>query len=360
VRAGNVVQFASLRILNIGANAVPNRPPVFHEEGHTYVADTCDPLVQAVARGRVSLHALVRGHYPGRKLPVAALPGLKSVGLWNAAQAQDWGLAWHRNEGIELTLLDRGRLPFSVDGQDFKLKTGDLTITRPWQLHRVGDPHIPAGRLLWLILDVGVRRPHQSWKWPAWLVLSAADMKELTHILRHNEQPVWHAPEELRKTFQRVGRHIGNDEGETNLSRLTVALNELLVEVLEMGRRSNVPLDISLSSSCRTVEMFLLDLASGLSYLAREWTVPQMARECGLGTTQFIHHCKQITNVTPLQYLNDARLEAARRMLGEQPARSVTEVALDCGFSSSQYFATVFRRRFGISPHESRRDGPQG
>jgi AraC-like DNA-binding protein len=31
---------------------------------------------------------------------------------------------------------------------------------------------------------------------------------------------------------------------------------------------------------------------------------------------------------------------------------SVTEVAFACGFSSSQYFATLFRRRFKASPKE--------
>jgi AraC-like DNA-binding protein len=109
-----------------------------------------------------------------------------------------------------------------------------------------------------------------------------------------------------------------------------------------------------LSSSCRSVALFLADLASKLSYLAQEWTVPRMARECGLGTTQFIRYCKQITQVTPLQFLNDSRLQAARRILVEQPDRSITKVALECGFSSSQYFATAFRRQFGCSPHELR------
>ena len=34
------------------------------------------------------------------------LPGLKMAGYWDADSDQDWGLPWHRNEGIELTLLE--------------------------------------------------------------------------------------------------------------------------------------------------------------------------------------------------------------------------------------------------------------
>ena len=109
-----------------------------------------------------------------------------------------------------------------------------------------------------------------------------------------------------------------------------------------------------MSSSCRTVELFLIDLAAKPNCLALEWTVPRMADECGLGATQFIRHCKQITNTTPLQHLNNCRLELARRILAAQPERSVTQIAMDYGFSSGQYFATVFRQQFTCSPREFR------
>jgi AraC family L-rhamnose operon regulatory protein RhaS len=55
-----------------------------------------------------------------------------------------------------------------------------------------------------------------------------------------------------------------------------------------------------------------------------------------------------------MHYLTHCRLEFGAQMLREQPAAAVTDVALTCGFSSSQYFATVFSRRFGCSPREFR------
>jgi AraC family L-rhamnose operon regulatory protein RhaS len=82
-----------------------------------------------------------------------------------------------------------------------------------------------------------------------------------------------------------------------------------------------------------------------------------MARQCGLGVTHFIHHSKQITNTTPILHLNQCRLEAAARLLRKNPLRNVTDVALDCGFASSQYFATLFRRQFGRTPRDYRNAG---
>jgi AraC family L-rhamnose operon regulatory protein RhaS len=328
-------------------------PPVYSERGETYAADTCAPVARAAKEGRLRQQTLVHGHYPGRRLPPHALPGVKTVGFWDAAFDQDWGLDWHRNEGIELTLLETGRLAFAVDGQRATLKPGDLTITRPWQLHRVGDPHVTAGRLHALILDVGVRRPHQAWKWPAWLVLSKPDRLELTTMLRQNEQPVWRASESLHRCFERIATTVETDRSGSNISRLALLLNELFLLLLEMWRASDIPLDASLSTSLRTVEMFLEGLHANLGL---EWTVPRMAWQCGLGVTHFVHHCKRVTNMTPLQYLNHLRLEAASRLLKERPDRSVTEIALDCGFASPQYFATVFGVQFGSSPREYRQE----
>jgi AraC family L-rhamnose operon regulatory protein RhaS len=58
--------------------------------------------------------------------------------------------------------------------------------------------------------------------------------------------------------------------------------------------------------------------------------------------------------MTPIQYLNHCRLTAAARLLKETPNRSITQIALNCGFASSQYFATLFRRHFGVTPRAFR------
>jgi AraC family L-rhamnose operon regulatory protein RhaS len=58
--------------------------------------------------------------------------------------------------------------------------------------------------------------------------------------------------------------------------------------------------------------------------------------------------------MTPVRYLQMVRLEAARKWLSERAAATVTEIALECGFSSSQYFATCYKRRFGYSPQQTR------
>ncbi|MFZ0592147.1 MAG: helix-turn-helix transcriptional regulator [Bryobacteraceae bacterium] len=88
--------------------------------------------------------------------------------------------------------------------------------------------------------------------------------------------------------------------------------------------------------------------------LAAPWTLESMAAECGLKATQFVRHVNELTNLAPMHYVNYYRLEHALRLLKSKTSMSITEIAFECGFSSSQYFATLFRQRFGMAPKEFR------
>lgn len=332
--------------------------PIYRERGKVFQTDTCGPVSRAVRAGQLRLQALSRNHYPGRRLRSGTLPGVSTVGFFDAGYEQDWATDWHRNEGIELTFTETGGVTMLLDGHRWRLQANDLTITRPWQPHRLGDPRVSAVRMHYLVLDVGVRRPNQAWHWPGWLVLTPSDRQELTKVLRQNEQVVWHADDELRRCFQHIGHSVETDSAGSSVSRLAIYLNELFMLVLEMFRHRDVPLDESLCGSRRTVELFLTELATNREHLARPWTVRAMARHCGLGTTHLTHHCKQLLNMTPVQYVKRCRVEAAARLLLEEPRLSITEVALECGFSSGQHFSTVFREHFGYAPVTFRANPP--
>lgn len=324
---------------------------VFRATDHVYYADTCEPLRRGVERGEVELVARARGSYPGAPLPLDAVPEVRTAGYWDAAHDQSWGLGWHRNEGIELMYVARGKVAFGIDSREVLLKAGDVTITRPWQVHRVGDPRVSACRLYWLILDVGMRRPNHPWRWPGWLVWSAAEQRSLTTNLSHNEQPVWQADDDIAYAFEHLGKAVASFDEQVGDSRLKLHINGLLIALSEMLRRKQPPLDPSLSSSLRTVELFLGSLHAHVDH---EWTLDSMAAACGLHRSRFAHYCKQLTNMSPNEYLTQCRLAVASRLLRGRQGLSVTDVALRSGFGSSQYFATVFRQQTGISPREYR------
>jgi AraC family L-rhamnose operon regulatory protein RhaS len=308
--------------------------------------------VDAAAEGSVKLQALGRAGYPGRRLSANELPGLRSVGSWDAAGTQIWGLPLHRNEGIEISFLASGQISARIEDRFQTLHHDEFLVTRPWQPHQLGRPHVGASRLIWLILDVGVRRPHQEWRWPAWIVLSRADLAELTRCLRQNEQFIWPGSPDIRRCFLGIARVIEKDKAAGYTSQLAVLINEVLLAVLDNFRARRIPLRKSLTSTERTLHQFIAELGKGLG---EAWTLDKMAASCHMGVTQFVHHFRQATNLTPANYLAKARVQWAGQLLTRDSQRPITKIAFDCGFSSSQYFTNVFTKRMGCSPRQFRR-----
>ena len=101
--------------------------------------------------------------------------------------------------------------------------------------------------------------------------------------------------------------------------------------------------------------MFLDDLHSSIDNLAHMWTSETMAQQCDIGVTCFCNLCKQITNMTPVQFLNYHRVQAAAELIENKPELSITDIAFKCGFTSSQYFATVFKKFKKCSPSDCKK-----
>ena len=294
---------------------------------------------------------MARHTYPGNRLDDNTL-GLNSIGYWDANEPQDWGLDWHRNEGIEFHFLESGTMPYAQAGKEVLLTPNHLTITRPWEAHKVGNPYIGMGKFYWVIIDLGVRRPHQEWVWPDWITLTESDLSRLTNILRHDEKSILKTDQRVRDCFKRIYYAINTDKEGTNASKIRLLINYLLILILDLLNTENIVLKQSLTDSSRSVQYFLKELEENL---AENWNIEQMSQSSGVGLTRLTHHCKQLTNLTPMRYLTMRRLEMSKKILIEKSQLTISEVAYMCGFTTSQYFSTVFKKHEKCSPNAYRK-----
>ena len=74
-----------------------------------------------------------------------------------------------------------------------------------------------------------------------------------------------------------------------------------------------------------------------------------IAQEIGISTRQLERLFGKYLNCSPKKYYVEMRLERARNLL-VQTDRSVTEIALACGFESPGHFSRVYRANFGVTP----------
>jgi AraC-like DNA-binding protein len=319
-----------------------------------YYAEACEPIVAASRRGTIQIQALARDYYHGKPIAEDEIAAVKHLGYWDAKHDQNWGLPWHRNEGIKLAALESGQLDYGLNDTWHTMHPSSLVIARPWQRHKFGNPNITASKLHWLVVDVEGRQPHQPWQWPCWVVLSKHDLADLTDILRHNEQPIWPANREIIDSFRAMGELAGREDVETIYSSVAIEINQLLLRLLNLFREQAVPLDRELSSVQRSIATFLEQLKADPVKLRQPWTVKLMAKSCSLGETRFAHYCKEIVNMSPSEYLQHCRLQRAVYLLHEENTLTIREVSEQIGFTTARYFATVFNEHYHCTPQQFR------
>jgi AraC family transcriptional regulator len=90
------------------------------------------------------------------------------------------------------------------------------------------------------------------------------------------------------------------------------------------------------------------------AHLSENLSLTEIANELGMSQYYFCHLFKRSTGTSPHQFLIRQRVEQAKRLL-KQSERTVTAIALDCGFANQSHFAKYFRHYTGINPNQFRK-----
>lgn len=96
-------------------------------------------------------------------------------------------------------------------------------------------------------------------------------------------------------------------------------------------------------------------LETGVDYINRHITDPaltveEVAQRAGISPEYLRKLFRAKYGVAPREYILNKRLDRAKAMLECGDIR-LGNIPFECGFSEYSYFARVFKRRLGISPH---------
>ncbi len=90
----------------------------------------------------------------------------------------------------------------------------------------------------------------------------------------------------------------------------------------------------------------------------RPWTLQDLAARAGLGRTAFAERFRELTGVTPANYLVQWRMQLATDLLTSTD-ESMLAIAEAVGYDSEPAFRKAFRRETGRPPGEVRRAAPE-
>lgn len=79
-------------------------------------------------------------------------------------------------------------------------------------------------------------------------------------------------------------------------------------------------------------------------------SIPQLSEKLDMSQSKLFRETKAATGLSPLQLITEMRLDKARSILEKQQVKTVIEVMNAVGFKKPDYFAKVFKKRFGVLP----------
>jgi signal transduction histidine kinase/DNA-binding response OmpR family regulator len=81
-------------------------------------------------------------------------------------------------------------------------------------------------------------------------------------------------------------------------------------------------------------------------------SVTSLAYEFAMSESTLLRQLKRLTGLSPLQYIQEVRLNEARRLLETKALNSIAQVASKVGYDDARTFTRSFKQRFGKLPSE--------
>lgn len=83
----------------------------------------------------------------------------------------------------------------------------------------------------------------------------------------------------------------------------------------------------------------------------KDFNIDTVADLMNMSRSAFFKKFKSLTNLAPVEFVRDTRLEIGKDML-ESGSKNVSEIAYAIGFNNPKYFSTCFKAKYGLSPKE--------
>lgn len=228
---------------------------------------------------------------------------------------------------IEICLLESGRQNYIVEGQEYSLTGGDVFLTHPHEKHSTGLFPEEKGMLYWMLIYIPKARQR-------FLCMPPAQSRYLVEQLLQSRPRHFKGNAKLKEPLRQVFKVFNNNSDPLRIVNLQNLLLRFLLDLLACANQNR---EQGPSPEIQRVLSFIEQ------HLCEMISLSVLAEEINLSLSRFKMRFKKEIGIPPSQYIMQQKIEKAKALLSSGKY-SVTDVAMQLGFSSSQYFSTVFRQ----------------
>lgn len=248
---------------------------------------------------------------------------------------------------LKLFYVTEGKFEWVIDGQPCSLYPGDIAIIKPGQHYGSEKGFFDLGAIWWIAIEAGKPSAGEPLTLGKWSSVAMPENTLAAKILSSNNKPLLQGFKAAGEIFLRLYKELFIQEIGYR-TRTNHLVDDLLISLIRQlttqdSRRRDFP------QSFLQLEQMLRD------NLAHQWTVEEMAATMQLGISSFTEKVKNYTGFPPLNYLINIRISEAIKLL-KRTDLTLTDIALDTGFYSSQHFSTTFKKITGYTPSQFKKN----
>lgn len=267
--------------------------------------------------------------------PLLGLPGIGEIGRINFTKTMGPLKPQRHANGFEVYYLATGKQVYTVEKKEYPLSGGDLFFTLPNEWHGTGKFPEEKSVVYWVRFEL-------EEKGQRLLGLSAKETAEIRKGLFSFRKRPFRGAGPLKKILDEILLTLADKKTPYRMPLLKTRLLDFLLHVLEAGKKHGK-------------EGQSQPIGNTLNYINAHIREPLssqfLAKRLGLSLSWFNVRFKKEVGIPPADYVLGKKIgQAVMRLKGGE--KNITNLSFDLGFSSSQYFATVFKRFTGKKPSE--------
>ncbi len=249
-------------------------------------------------------------------------------------------------QGLRIYYVQEGKFEWTINQRSFVFYPGDAALVLPEETFGNEGNVLEIGSFFWIHIKMD-KNERGEFVTGSWSNLTDKESHTVSKVLQSDHSPVLQKFHEIGNIFKTIQSEIFTQEIGYQ-ARVNHLLDEIFIQIARYFTR--------ISNPGRDFPGTFMKLEQELRRnLSHQWTVEEMAALVGLGTTLFNEKVKSYSGFSPLSYLINIRISEAIKLL-KQPSISLTDIALDTGFYSSQHFSTTFKKLTGYTPSQFRKN----
>lgn len=256
--------------------------------------------------------------------------------LFHLNDAQGTQIEYHYHEFCKLLLLCSGKGGYSVDGQHYSLKAGDIVLIGSHCVHRPEfESGIPYERIIIYIS-------------PDFLQRQSTQECQLEIIFDGTKGYVLRTREEKRKLLFKIAAQLEKELSGNEYGRVVLGNSLLLRLLVEIGRNLRSDSVQTPSPIVPTNKRVLEILQYIDEHLTEDLNIDELSEHFFISKYHMMRLFRKETGMSIHVHLTERRLLYARDLIRQ--GMSATESCFQAGFHSYSSFTRAYGKRFGTTP----------